>query len=105
MDFSKQNYNKIKKKYLKFLKSQEVLSEPFRDKIDQLKSFYLPIGKEIKSKYFTNRKTQIVGLTGGQGSGKSTISNILKITYFSKLNIYYFNKIDILKNQIFNGFT
>ena len=79
MDFSKQNYNKIKKKYLKFLKSQEVLSEPFRDKIDQLKSFYLPIGKEIKSKYFTNRKTQIVGLTGGQGSGKSTISNILKI--------------------------
>ena len=31
------NYQKIKKKYLKFLKSQEVMSEPFRDKLDQLK--------------------------------------------------------------------
>ena len=33
-------YQKIKKNYLKFLKSQEVLSEPFRDKIKQLNNFY-----------------------------------------------------------------
>ncbi len=79
MHILKQNYNKIKKKYLKFLKSQEVLSEPFRDKIDQLNNFYLPISNEIKSKYYIDRKTQIIGLTGGQGSGKSTISSILKI--------------------------
>ena len=37
------NYQKVKKKYLKFLDSQEVLSEPFRDKINQLKYFYIPI--------------------------------------------------------------
>ena len=33
--------SKIKNKYLKFIKSQEVLSEPFRDKIGQLNNFYL----------------------------------------------------------------
>ena len=33
------NYKKIKKKYLIFLKSQEVMSEPFRDKIGQLNKF------------------------------------------------------------------
>ena len=28
-----------------------------------------------------NKKTKVIGLTGGQGSGKSTISNILKIIF------------------------
>ena len=32
MQFNKPNYKKIKFRYLKFLKSQETLSEPFRDK-------------------------------------------------------------------------
>ena len=73
------NYQKIKKKYLRFLKSQEVLSEPFRDKVGQLKKFYLPISKMIYQEYMKNKKTKVIGLTGGQGSGKSTISNILKI--------------------------
>ena len=35
------NYHKVKKKYLKFLTSQEVMSEPFRDKLGQLNKFYL----------------------------------------------------------------
>jgi D-glycerate 3-kinase len=73
------SYLKAKKKYLKFLKVQEVLSEPFRDKINQLNNFYLPISQKIYKKYIKNKKTQVIGLTGGQGSGKSTISNILKI--------------------------
>ena len=38
----------VKKKYLKFIKSQEVLSEPFRDKEAQLNDFYLPIADFIK---------------------------------------------------------
>ena len=33
----------------------------------------------IYKNYIKNKKTKIIGLTGGQGSGKSTISNILKI--------------------------
>ena len=73
------NYKKIKKKYLIFLKSQEVMSEPFRDKIGQLNKFYLPISKMINDEYLKDKKTKLIGLCGGQGSGKSTISNILKI--------------------------
>ena len=73
------NYKKIKKKYLIFLKSQEVMSEPFRDKIGQLNKFYLPISKMINDEYLKDKKTKVIGLCGGQGSGKSTISNILKI--------------------------
>ena len=76
---SASNYQKIKNKYLKFLKSQEVLSEPFRNKISQLNNFYLPISNKINKIYLKDKKTKIIGLTGGQGSGKSTISNILKI--------------------------
>ena len=87
MKFHHHNYYKIKKKYLDFLKSQEVMSEPFRDKLGQLKKFYLPIGKMINDEYSKNKKTKIIGLTGGQGSGKSTISNILKIILKEGFNL------------------
>ena len=73
------NYNKVKKKYLRFLTSQEVMSEPFRDKLGQLNKFYLPISKMIAKDYLKKKKTKVIGLAGGQGTGKSTISNILKI--------------------------
>ncbi len=72
-------FNKVKKKYLDFLKSQEVLSEPFRDKEDQFYRFYLPLSNTILEEFQKDKKTKIIGLTGGQGSGKSTISSILKI--------------------------
>ena len=38
MENNRFNYQKIKNKYLKFLSSQEVMSEPFRDKLGQLKT-------------------------------------------------------------------
>jgi len=81
------NFQQIKKKYLKFLKSQEVTSEPFRDKLGQLKNFYLPICEKINSEYIKSKKTKIIGLTGGQGTGKSTISNILKIILKESFNL------------------
>ena len=80
-------YQKVKKNYLKFLKLQEVTSEPFRDKIGQLNKFYLPISKMIKDEYTKKKKTRIIGLTGGQGTGKSTISNILKIVLNDVYNL------------------
>ena len=73
------NYQKVKEKYFKFLSMQEIMSEPFRDKLGQLNRFYLPISKMIKDEYIKQKKTKVIGLTGGQGTGKSTISNILKI--------------------------
>ncbi len=79
MDHNHLKYKKVKKKYLKFLSSQEVMSEPFRDKIGQLNKFYFPISKMIKEEYFKKKKTKVIGLAGGQGTGKSTISQILKI--------------------------
>ena len=81
------SYDKLKYKYLKFIKSQEVISEPFRDKIGQLNNFFLPISKMINTNYLKHKKTQIIGLSGGQGSGKSTISNILKIILKENFNL------------------
>ena len=81
------NYQKVKKKYFKFLSSQEVMSEPFRDKLGQLNRFYLPISEMIKDDFIKKKKTKVIGLTGGQGTGKSTISNILKIILKEAYNL------------------
>ena len=97
--YKKNLNNKVKKKYLQFLEKQEILSEPFRDKIGQLNKFFLPISKKIFEHKIKNNKTLIVGLTGGQGSGKSTISNILKIILKEKykLNTVIFSIDDFYK--------
>ena len=87
MDNITENFNHIKKKYLKYLRSQEVLSEPFRNKLGQLNNFFLPMSDKIHRNYLNNKKTKIIGLTGGQGSGKSTISQILKIILKEGFNL------------------
>ncbi len=87
MHFTESNYLKTKREYLRFLKSQEILSEPFRNKVGQLNNFFLPISKEIFKIFLKNKKTKIIGLTGGQGSGKSTIANIFKIILKYKFNL------------------
>ena len=50
------NYQKVQKKYLRFLRSQEIMSEPFRDKLGQLNNFYLPISKMIKDEFIKGKK-------------------------------------------------
>ena len=101
MEKSHFNYRKVKRKYLKYLYSQEVMSEPFRDKLGQLNKFYLPISKMINNEYFKKKKTKVIGLTGGQGTGKSTISNILKIILKEayKLETVIFSIDDFYKTQ------
>ena len=39
--------NILEKKYLSFLATQEARGEPFRDKLGQLNTFYLPICEKI----------------------------------------------------------
>jgi len=80
-------FSKVKEKYLKFIRSQEVPGELFKDKLGQLNNFYIPISKMIYRNYSKNKRTKIIGLAGGQGSGKSTISKILKIILKEKFNL------------------
>jgi len=68
----------IKSDYLKFLKKQEVAGKPIVDKIGKLNKFYLPLSEWINSIYKKDCKIKVIGLSGGQGSGKSTITGILK---------------------------
>ena len=58
INFSK--YRKVKVEYLRYLKSQEILSEPFRDKIGQLNKFYLPISEEILKVIITIKKQKLL---------------------------------------------
>ena len=78
MNLKSLDYSNIKKTYLEFLKKREVSGKPFVDKIGKLNKFYLPLSKWIYITYKKDNKTKIIGLSGGQGSGKSTITGILK---------------------------
>ena len=43
------------------------------NKIVKFNKFYLPLSKWIYSIYSTDFKVKTIGLSGGQGAGKSTI--------------------------------
>ena len=69
----------VKKDYLKFLDKEKILVKPQTDKIKNLKKFYIPLSFWIENKCKKKKKTLFLGLSGGQGSGKTTVSEILKI--------------------------
>tara|TARA_B110000444_G_scaffold244456_1_gene263931 strand:- start:277 stop:1191 length:915 start_codon:yes stop_codon:yes gene_type:complete len=82
------SFKKIKKIYLNFLKKQEVLGAPFYDKLGQLNKFYTPVCNLIYKDYISNKKKSLViGLSGGQGSGKTTIAQILKLILKNRFNL------------------
>jgi|TARA_B110000259_G_scaffold71969_1_gene84625 D-glycerate 3-kinase len=91
----------LEKTYLSFLAKQEVRSEPFHDKLGQLNKFYLPICEKIYQDYKKNKKIKIIGLTGGQGAGKSTITQIIKLILEKKYNlsIVYFSIDDFYRTS------
>ena len=97
----KKHINILEKKYLSFLASQEVRNKPFHDKIGQLEKFYLPICEKIYLDYKKNKKIKIIGLSGGQGAGKSTITQIIKLILEIKynLNVVYFSIDDFYKTS------
>ena len=71
-------FDKVKKDCFKFIKSQETSTEKFSNKEGMLKSFLIPMCFWIAKKA-NNKKPYLVGLAGGQGTGKTTISSILKL--------------------------
>ncbi|MDC0473086.1 P-loop NTPase fold protein [Pelagibacteraceae bacterium] len=85
------NSQRIKKYYLNFLKKQEISGEPFYDKLGQLNLFYLPISEYIYKSYKNTSKPFVVGLSGGQGSGKTTITKIIKLILEKKYNFNVVN--------------
>ena len=95
---SKNSNQLLEKKYLDFLNSQEVYSEPFHSKLGQLNNYYLPICEKIFKK-LRKKKIKIIGLTGGQGAGKSTITQIIKLIFEIKynFNVTFFSIDDFYK--------
>ena len=93
--------NIVEKEYLRFLSTQEIKNKPFHNKIGQLNDFYLPVCKKIYQNYKKNKKIKIIGLTGGQGAGKSTITQVLKLILEIKYNlsIVYFSIDDFYKTS------
>ena len=81
------NFKKIKKRYFKFIRSQDTLGKSFQNKMEQLKNFYLPISQIIFKDYCKYGDTRVIGLSGAQGTGKSTIAEILKIILKEKYNL------------------
>ena len=70
---------KVKEDYLKFLKKEKIFSQSKDAKIRSLKEFYIPMSFWIESRYKKKGETLFLGLSGGQGSGKTTVTGILKI--------------------------
>ena len=91
---------KVKKDCLKFISSQETKRDKFKNKDKMIKSFLIPVSFWI-SKRVNKKKTLIIGLAGGQGSGKTTISSILTLIlqkYF-KLNVFKISIDDFYKTR------
>jgi D-glycerate 3-kinase len=93
-------FSKVKKNCFKFISSQETKKDKFKNKEKMIKSFLIPVSQWILKK--TNKKkTLIIGLAGGQGSGKTTISSILTLIlqeYF-KLNVFKVSIDDFYKTR------
>jgi len=93
-------FNKVKKNCLKFIKSQETKADKFKNKERMIKSFLIPLCFWI-SKKADKKRPYFVGLAGGQGTGKTTISSLIKIIlikYF-KLKVFRISIDDFYKTR------
>ena len=72
---------KVKNDYLKFLRKEKIFNKSKSAKLKILKKTYIPISFWIENKYKEKGETLFLGLSGGQGSGKTTVSKILKIIF------------------------
>ena len=79
MQTANECFKSVKKDYLKFLNKEKVFGKSKAEKITILKKFYIPMSFWIERKYKKKGKTLFLGVSGGQGSGKTMVTEILKI--------------------------
>ena len=93
-------FSKIKKDCLKFIKSQETKAYKFKNKEKMIKSFLIPLCFWI-SKKANKKRPYFVGLAGGQGTGKTTISSLIRIilTKYFKLKVFRISIDDFYKTR------
>ena len=93
-------YQKVSKYCFKFINSQETKINKFKNKNKMLKSYLIPICFWIAKK--ANKKSPlIIGLAGGQGTGKTTIASIISLIlkkYF-KLKVFKISIDDFYKTR------
>ena len=97
MKLAEDCFKRVKKDCFKFIKSQETTTEKFGDKAGMIKNYLIPICFWIAKKT-KNKKPYFVGLSGGLGTGKSTIRSMIKII----LELYFLLK--VFKNDKNNQF-
>ena len=62
---------KVKKDYIKFLKKEKIFNKSQERKMMILEKNYIPMSFWIEKKYKEKGKTLFLGISGGQGSGKT----------------------------------
>jgi len=80
-------YQTIKTDCFSFFRKEETKSERFNNKKKMLKKILIPLCFWIINKNKNLSRTLFLGISGGQGSGKTTITKLLKIIlskYFKK---------------------
>ena len=100
MQSATQCFNKVKKDCFNFINSQETKTNKFKDKNKMIKSYLIPTCFWIAKKI--NKKSPlIIGLAGGQGTGKTTITSIISLIlkkYF-KLKVFKISIDDFYKSR------
>ena len=99
MSLQENCFLKVKNDYLNFLNNEAIYNKSKSSKIKNLKKIYIPISFWINNKCKKKGRTLILGLSGSQGSGKTTVSGILQIILkkFFKKNIYIISIDDFYK--------
>jgi len=93
-------FRRVKKDCFNFIKSQETKADKFKNKERMIKSFLIPLCFWI-SKKSENKRPYFVGLAGGQGTGKTTISSLIRIilTKYFRLNVFRISIDDFYKTR------
>jgi len=93
-------FGMVKKDCLKFIKSQETKADKFKNKERMIKSFLIPLCFWI-SKKADKKRPYFVGLAGGQGTGKTTVSSLIRIilSKYFKLKVFRISIDDFYKTR------